>query len=40
MNRNPNSFALEEHHPDAILLDVRFGEYDTDRFVAINIKKS
>ena len=32
-------FALEEHHPDAILLDVRFGEYDTDRFKGLSILK-
>ena len=32
-------FALEEYHPDAILLDVRFGEYDTDRFKGLSILK-
>ncbi|MFL2665423.1 MAG: response regulator [Dehalococcoidia bacterium] len=32
-------FAIDEHHPDAVLLDVRFGEYDTDRFKGLSILK-
>ena len=32
-------FAMEEERPAAILLDVRFGEYDTDRFKGLSILK-
>lgn len=30
-------FALENERPSAVLLDVRFGEYDTDRFKGLSI---
>ena len=33
-------FALETERPAAILLDVRFGEYDEDRFMGLQILKS
>lgn len=32
-------FALEDERPAAVLLDVRFGEYDEDRFMGLNILK-
>ena len=32
-------FAMEEHRPAAVLLDVRFGEYDSDRFKGLSILK-
>jgi DNA-binding response OmpR family regulator len=32
-------FALETERPSAILLDVRFGEYDEDRFMGLDILK-
>ncbi|MDA1280137.1 MAG: hypothetical protein O3B95_08895 [Chloroflexi bacterium] len=32
-------FALETERPAAVLLDVRFGEYDTDRFKGLSILK-
>lgn len=32
-------FAMEEERPAAVLLDVRFGEYDTDRFKGLSILK-
>jgi DNA-binding response OmpR family regulator len=32
-------FALENERPAAVLLDVRFGEYDEDRFMGLNILK-
>ncbi len=32
-------FALTEERPAAVLLDVRFGEYDEDRFMGLNILK-
>jgi len=32
-------FALEDRRPAAVLLDVRFGEYDTDRFKGLSILK-
>ena len=32
-------FALEDRQPAAVLLDVRFGEYDTDRFKGLSILK-
>ena len=32
-------FALERERPSAVLLDVRFGEYDEDRFLGLNILK-
>lgn len=33
-------FALENERPSAVLLDVRFGEYDEDRFMGLQILKS
>jgi len=33
-------FALEAERPSAVLLDVRFGEYDSDRFKGLSILKS
>lgn len=32
-------FAMEQERPAAVLLDVRFGEYDTDRFKGLSILK-
>ena len=32
-------FALENERPSAVLLDVRFGEYDEDRFMGLDILK-
>ena len=32
-------FALEQERPSAVLLDVRFGEYDEDRFMGLDILK-
>lgn len=32
-------FAMEKERPAAVLLDVRFGEYDTDRFKGLSILK-
>jgi DNA-binding response OmpR family regulator len=32
-------FALQDERPAAVLLDVRFGEYDEDRFMGLNILK-
>ena len=32
-------FAIEEERPAAVLLDVRFGEYDEDRFMGLTILK-
>ena len=32
-------FAIENESPAAVLLDVRFGEYDTDRFKGLSILK-
>ncbi len=32
-------FALQAERPSAVLLDVRFGEYDTDRFKGLSILK-
>lgn len=32
-------FALQAERPSAVLLDVRFGEYDEDRFMGLNILK-
>jgi DNA-binding response OmpR family regulator len=32
-------FALETERPSAVLLDVRFGEYDSDRFKGLSILK-
>ena len=32
-------FAIENESPSAVLLDVRFGEYDTDRFKGLSILK-
>jgi DNA-binding response OmpR family regulator len=32
-------FALDDERPSAVLLDVRFGEYDEDRFLGLNILK-
>lgn len=32
-------FALQEERPSAVLLDVRFGEYDEDRFMGLDILK-
>lgn len=33
-------FAMEAERPSAVLLDVRFGEYDSDRFKGLSILKS
>ena len=33
-------FAMEVERPSAVLLDVRFGEYDSDRFKGLSILKS
>ena len=33
-------FALETERPSAVLLDVRFGEFDEDRFMGLQILKS
>ncbi len=32
-------FAIEDQRPSAVLLDVRFGEYDEDRFMGLDILK-
>lgn len=32
-------FAMADERPSAVLLDVRFGEYDEDRFMGLNILK-
>lgn len=32
-------FAIQNERPSAVLLDVRFGEYDEDRFMGLNILK-